>query len=85
MQSFGHCDIRTVQELMRRKDLKMTVRYSHLAPKHTRPPYNSFLGQLQRLRLTPKLALSRKCKFSRKRNTCSKSFQGKMLALCAGP
>jgi len=28
-------DIRTVQELMGHKDIKMTVRYSHLAPKHT--------------------------------------------------
>jgi len=28
-------DIRTVQELMGRKSISMTVRYSHLAPKHT--------------------------------------------------
>jgi hypothetical protein len=28
-------DIRTVQELMGHKDIKMTVRYSHLAPKYT--------------------------------------------------
>jgi site-specific recombinase XerD len=28
-------DIRTVQELMGHKDITMTVRYSHLAPKHT--------------------------------------------------
>ena len=28
-------DIRTVQELMGHKSISMTVRYSHLAPKHT--------------------------------------------------
>ena len=28
-------DIRTVQELLGRKTIAMTVRYSHLAPKHT--------------------------------------------------
>jgi len=28
-------DIRTVQELMGHKGITMTVRYSHLAPKHT--------------------------------------------------
>ena len=28
-------DIRTVQELMRHKTIAMTVRYAHLAPKHT--------------------------------------------------
>jgi site-specific recombinase XerC len=28
-------DIRTVQELMGHKTISMTVRYSHLAPKHT--------------------------------------------------
>ena len=28
-------DIRTVQELMGHKTIAMTVRYSHLAPKHT--------------------------------------------------
>ena len=28
-------DIRTVQELMGHKSITMTVRYSHLAPKHT--------------------------------------------------
>ncbi len=28
-------DLRTVQELMGHKNIEMTVRYSHLAPKHT--------------------------------------------------
>ncbi|HKS76806.1 MAG TPA: tyrosine-type recombinase/integrase, partial [Terriglobales bacterium] len=28
-------DLRTVQELMGHKTIAMTVRYSHLAPKHT--------------------------------------------------
>lgn len=28
-------DLRTVQELMGDKSIEMTVRYSHLAPKHT--------------------------------------------------
>src|SRR6266576_3937429 len=28
-------DLRTVQELMGHKSIEMTVRYSHLAPKHT--------------------------------------------------
>ncbi len=28
-------DIRTVQELMGHKNIAMTVRYSHLTPKHT--------------------------------------------------
>jgi len=28
-------DLRTVQELMGHKSIQMTVRYSHLAPKHT--------------------------------------------------
>jgi hypothetical protein len=28
-------DIRTVQELLGHKSISMTVRYSHLAPKHT--------------------------------------------------
>jgi hypothetical protein len=28
-------DLRTVQELMAHKSIEMTVRYSHLAPKHT--------------------------------------------------
>jgi hypothetical protein len=28
-------DIRTVQELMGHKSISMTVRYAHLAPKHT--------------------------------------------------
>ena len=28
-------DLRTVQELMGQKSIEMTVRYSHLAPRHT--------------------------------------------------
>jgi site-specific recombinase XerD len=28
-------DLRTVQELMGHKSIQMTVRYSHLTPKHT--------------------------------------------------
>ncbi len=28
-------DLRTVQEVMGHKSIEMTVRYSHLAPKHT--------------------------------------------------
>jgi hypothetical protein len=31
----GGVDIRTVQELMGHKTIGMTVRYAHLAPKHT--------------------------------------------------
>jgi integrase len=27
-------DLRTVQQLMGHKDIKMTMRYSHLSPKH---------------------------------------------------
>jgi len=42
-------DVRTVQELMRHKDIRMTLRYTHLAPNYKRKAINS-LGQ----RLTQK-------------------------------
>lgn len=32
----GGVDIRTVQELLGHKDIRMTMRYSHLAPDHMR-------------------------------------------------
>ena len=39
-------DIRTVQELMGHKTIAMTVRYSHLAPKHTLAAVESRSGCL---------------------------------------
>ena len=37
-------DIRTVQELMGHKSISMTVRYSHLAPKHTLAAVELLIG-----------------------------------------
>lgn len=37
-------DIRTVQELMGHKTISMTVRYSHLAPKHTLAAVEKLVG-----------------------------------------
>ena len=39
-------DLRTVQELMGHKDIKMTLRYAHLSPSHT-------MAAVQRLNASP--------------------------------
>jgi site-specific recombinase XerD len=37
-------DLRTVQELMGHKNISMTVRYAHLAPRHTLAAVESLVG-----------------------------------------
>ncbi len=39
-------NIRTVQELMGHKSIAMTVRYSHVAPKHSLPAVERLVGDI---------------------------------------
>ena len=53
--------VRPVQELMGHKSIhQMTVRYSHLTPKHILAAVERLAGSFGRLQLTAKLAPSRK-------------------------
>jgi integrase len=53
-------DLRTVQELMGHKSIQMTVRYSHLTPKHTLAAVERLNGAFRWLQLTPELAPAKK-------------------------
>jgi hypothetical protein len=53
----------------------MTVRYSHLTPKHTLAAVEKLAGVLQKFQLTPKLAPRRMNRFRTRRPMSTKSFR----------
>lgn len=54
--SMAGLDLRIAQELMGHTSIQMTVRYSHLTPKHTLAAVERFAGANPEIQLRPKLA-----------------------------
>ena len=78
-------DLRTVQELMGHKSIEMTVRYSHLAPKHTLAAVERLTATESVNSLALQLAPAPLSKIKPKRGVSSKLFHGKMLQYTWGP
>jgi len=76
-------DIRTVQELMGHKGISMTVRYSHLAPKHTLAAVELFADASTALSTDTRTSTGAPCKNRSQSLPRTKAFRCKMIESCA--
>jgi site-specific recombinase XerD len=72
-------DLRTVQELLGHKSIQMTVRYSHLNPKHTLAAVELLAGDRPAIATDTKTSTEANDMRRDERGMSTKSFQGKML------
>ena len=72
-------DLRTVQELMGHKSIQMTVRYSHLTPKHTLAAVEMLAGGVTVTPTSTKTSTEAKEQIIQRCQICTNSFQCSML------